>query len=152
MQPYTHLAVGLVLAQAIYPRDFQSWLLVVSASLVIDVPPVSEFLVTKLEKKEFKGGREPFLTLGKISHSLLLWLISVISWPIFIGAYSHLILDLISHKERVGWPKLGWIWPLPWKLRLSFFDYRGPMAKAYSWPDLGITFSCLILFVLLKFC
>lgn len=153
MMPYTHLSVGLVLAEAVYPKETQSWLLVVLGSLLIDLPSVSEFLLSRLERKDFKGGREPFFTMTKISHSLLVCLISLISWPVSIGVYSHLALDLVSHKRQEQWGgELGWLWPLPWKLRLSFFDYREAVAKAYSWPDLIITFSCLTIFVLLRFC
>ena len=152
MQTYVHLSVGLVASQVFFPEDLSFQVLVVGASLVPDVPAVSMFVLDKLRGRQpLKEQSKVFVTVNEIIHSLVVWLISGFWWPVFVGAYSHLLLDWVSHSdERFRETDPSMIWPLPWKLR-GFFEYRKEHGKLYSPIEIGLTIFCVIVFGWLKF-
>lgn len=152
MQTYTHLGIGLVASQVFFPEDNLSQALVVGGSLVVDVPSASMYVLDKLRGKEpLKEQSKGFVIINNVFHSLLLWLVSIFSWPIFIGVYSHLVVDVISHKdERFKETDPTWIWPLSWRIP-GLFEARESHGELYSPWQIGIFFFCLLVFVWLKF-
>jgi hypothetical protein len=145
MQTYTHLGVSLVVSQIFFPEDNFSQILVVGASLVPDVPAASMFVLDKFRGRQpLKEQGKVFLIIQEIFHSLLVWLITGFWRPVFIGAYSHLILDWISHSdERFRKTDPSMIWPLPWKLR-GVFEYREEHGKLYSPLEIRFTIFCVV--------
>ena len=151
MQTYTHASVGLVLSQAFFPDNIVSQATMVGFSIVPDVPTFLFFVKDKLK------GRQPFQDAGKrviltidIFHSLIIWGLAILfSWPAFIGVYSHLLLDWLSHKDFYKTDP-GMLWPFSYKLR-GFFDYRttGPGKLLTEW-DIKITACLLLIFIMLK--
>src|SRR3989339_96710 len=151
MQTYVHLGVGLVASQVFFSGDSFSQILAVGASLVPDVPAASMFVLDKLRGKQpLKEQSKVFITIQEIAHSLLVWLVSGFWWPIFIGAYSHLILDWISHSsERFYETDPSMIWPVPCLKMRGFFEYREEQGKLYSPLEIGLTIVCVFVAVLL---
>ena len=152
MQIYMHLGVGLVVSQVFFPEDNFSQVLVVGASLVPDIPTAYMFVLDKLRGRQpLKKQSNVFIIIKEIFHSLIVWLLSGFCWPIFIGVYSHLLLDWVSHSgEKFQETDPSMIWPLPWKLR-GFFEYREEHGKLYSPLEIVLTFICFIVFLKLRF-
>jgi len=82
-----------------------------------------------------------------------------LSWPIAIGVYSHLVVDVISHRldqcPPDTSPDPGWLWPLDLlspELRLpGLLDYRGGK-EGNLWTPLDIRLSAalFVIFVALR--
>lgn len=163
MQTCTHLTVGLVLAQALYPGNLENQAILVGATLAPDVPTALWFGLDKLQgRAPFKNWREKkgFLVAIEITHSLILWLAAMFSWPAAIGVYSHLAVDVASHREDQAPPDAspdpGWLWPLEllWsKARLpGLFDYRhGEEGNLWTPLDIWLSASLFVVFVGLRF-
>lgn len=151
MQTYVHLGIGLVAAQIFFPGDNFFQALVVGVSLAPDVPAASKFVLDKSQGKQpFKEQGRIFMAIQEVFHSLFVWLFTGLCWPVFIGIYSHLVLDWISHSgERFRETDPSMIWPLPWKLR-GFFEYREEHGKLYSPLEIMFTVCCITVFIWLR--
>jgi hypothetical protein len=131
MQTYLHLSVGALVGQVLFPNDPVAQVMVFVGSGISDTASATMFFVDKAKgRKPFYQKNDTFVLCSNVLHSLVVWL-----WPWFVtamvplacGVYSHLLLDVISHRQKKG--KMGanedpsWIWPLPFKLQ-GLFDYR----------------------------
>jgi len=141
-----------VASQIFFPKDVISQLLVIGASVVPDVPVASMLILDKLKGKQpLKEQTKNFIKVNGIFHSLIIWLISGLCWPVFVGGYSHLLLDRISHSgEKFREVDPSMLWPLPWKLR-GIFEYRKKHGELFSPVDIMLTILCILLFTWLRF-
>jgi len=160
VQTYTHLAIGLVASQLLFPGDFVAQAVTVGATLAPDVPTAMWYALDKLQgKKPFRNIKERwvFHQAIDITHSLVTWLWLVflpayLMLPMIAGVYSHLWLDVISHNDKGTDPDPSWVWPLelisPKFWLRGLFDYRaiGGDNVGNLWTPLDIVLSLLSIF------
>jgi len=147
MQTYTHIFCGLVLGEALFPGNNEAKVLAVIGSGVIDIPNSVKFTIDKIRgKKPFAEQSRGFILINNIVHSLFLCLPTIFFLPFFIGVYSHLMLDWISHKYENGQeinPTM--VWPLPGRLN-GLFNY-----KSYELFDKASIIFSIIFFLIYVF-
>lgn len=147
MQTYAHLSVGLLIGQVLFPNELISQAVVVGASGIVDAPLATMFVIDKLKgKPPLREQNRAFVTINDAAHSLLLWLPSIFFWPVFLGAYSHLLIDWLSHKDGRGrfvTTDPGMLWPLSKKLR-GLFDYRRGAGNLFDAYSVMVTIICLL--------
>ena len=144
MQTYTHLAVGLALSQ-FFPNNTAK-LVVIGITTLPDIPLYYEFAKDRLQgRPPFSKMSPGFKTINEAFHSLVMWFPTIFFLPAFIGVYSHLILDVISHRD---WPETfpGWLWPVPYKLKAALFEYRTEIGKLITPLDFIFTGAGLLFF------
>jgi len=170
VQTYTHLTVGLVASQLIFPGDNVAQVVMVAATVVPDIPAAMQFAVDILKKKRPLAEQSKELVLvNSIFHSFVifffLWssigvlcmagalpLSPVLLLAAPLGQFFHLCLDGLSHSgKEFEKTDPGMLWPLPWKVR-GLFEYRTAGAGGLWTPlDLKISGAAIIIFVVLRF-
>ena len=157
MYSHTHFGVGLVASQVFFPGDNLSQIIVIGGSLIPDVPSFPMYILDKMKGKEpFKEQAKTFTTISEVLHSLIVWFVSGFCWPLFVGIYSHLLLDWWSHSaERFRETDSSMIWPI-WpflgdiKLR-GFFEYRRDYGMELNLYESLFFVLCVLVASWLKF-
>jgi len=101
-----------------------------------------------------------FLLAIEITHSLVIWLATLFfSWPAAVGIYSHLAVDIASHREDQAPPDAspdpGLLWPMdliwPWLRLPGLLDYRGGKEGNLWTPlDIRLSSALFVIFVALR--
>lgn len=155
MLVYTHLAVGFTIGKVFFPENFFAQVVIWIGAVVPDIPVAGKLFWDVLRKKKpFEEESKIYRISADVSHSLLFWLPSLlISLFFFIGVYSHLFLDVISHKIKdKGTEDPGYLWPIPVDLKKYFglFNYQigEPGGLKPSWQEKVIIAVCIVIIVI----
>lgn len=148
MQPYTHLGIGLALAKGLFPESPFDQAAVIAGSVMSDLPATIQWYLDKRQGiKPFSQMSCRFRTLHEIVHSIPLWLWTTLYPPLYLGLYSHLALDLLTHRREESRdidPSL--MFPLPFHPR-GLVDYRNQSDDLLRPWDILITLTCTAYFL-----
>ncbi|MFH1551482.1 MAG: hypothetical protein ABIC36_01210 [bacterium] len=150
MQSYTHVAISAIIARLIYQENILCQISLVAGAVVVDIPWNAQWVLDKIKKRPpFMENNKVLKKLADAFHSLLLLPILIFFYiPFFIGAYTHVLVDIISHKdEKKAGEYPGWLYPLPYKLRIGLFDYAEVPFRLFGRLDVAITELCFFIWI-----
>lgn len=121
MLPHTHLAIGLVLSEAMYHGSPMKQALVAIGSCLPDVPIVVKYVYDKIsERKPFEVVGNSYWRAYHVTHGVFLnaWFV-ILSIPMAVGVYSHILMDILSHGRYTSAVRENpfYFWPLSLRLR-----------------------------------
>lgn len=164
MWPPTHTVVAATVAEALFPGNRTALLVLTVASTWPDFPFLAQVGLNIKDGKSVAEYNRPWLLLlNNAAHSLPVWLAvfatsrvlpvipAVVSLALW-GWLSHILIDVLTHgrgKKFKGDPDL-WPWRHTLGSVMGIYTYREPGCYKPKVPEVIISLTSVVLFVLLK--
>lgn len=155
MLTHVHVGIALIGAAAVSPHDWRVATLAGIGGFLPDLPAWIQLAW------DVSRGRKPFGQCGNIYwrsywtlHSMLLMLPTLIVPPLAWGIYTHIVVDILSHKRRVltmnGWQSVNsYCWPFQWWLPYLFDGEGANQSRAALWVQHALAAALFAAFALL---